>query len=303
MKFKSVDPVGPASPGRRRLLTSALTIALLGCVSEYSYGYEPDDLEVVHKDIRLQGWPREADGLCIGHLSDMHCDSDRAYSRTARAVSLLLREKPDLVVLTGDYITSSPHLWAPLCAEALATLTKVPLGAVAVLGNHDWGSEHPDLVAAALSGVGITVLRNASHNIGRDVWLVGLDDVWARKQDMGRALKSVPAAATKLLLVHEPDYADDAPQGFALQLSGHSHGGQICLPGMPPLHLPVYARHYYEGLQYAKNHPVYTTRGIGTIGPPIRAFCRPEVTVLRIFRACREPERGDDAVRTTTAFP
>ena len=83
-----------------------------------------------------------------------------------------------------------------------------------------------------------------------------------------------------MLLVHEPDYADEAPPGFALQLSGHSHGGQIRVPGLPPLHVPKYSTHYPEGLQQGPHHPVYTTRGVGTTGPPIRLFCPPEVTVL-----------------------
>ena len=82
--------------------------------------------------------------------------------------------------------------------------------------------------------------------------------------------------------MHEPDYADEAPPGFALQLSGHSHGGQIRIPGLPAFHCPKYGRHYPEGLRQGPHHPVYTTRGVGTIGPPIRLFCPPEVTVLTL---------------------
>ena len=97
-----------------------------------------------------------------------------------------------------------------------------------------------------------------------------------------QALQGVPETAVKLLLMHEPDYADEAPPGFALQLSGHSHAGQIRIPGLPPLHCPEYGRRYPEGLQQTTHHPVYTTRGIGMIGPQMRFCCPPEVTILTI---------------------
>ena len=115
--------------------------------------------------------------------------------------------------------------------------------------------------------------------------MVGLDDRYAGRQDVARALDSVPPDVCKLLLVHEPDYADEAPAGFALQLSGHSHGGQVRVPGLPPLHVPKYSTHYPEGLQQGPHHPVYTTRGVGTTGLPIRLFCPPEVTVLTLHAA------------------
>jgi len=276
-------------PSRRQFLRNALATSCVfaGCL-EYSYAYEANDLEVVHVNVPVSGKHSSAVGLRMGQLSDMHCDSEGAIRRTERAVRLLLAEKPDVVFLTGDYITTRPQYWAPKCAAALAPLISVPGGAYAVMGNHDWGPwMDPDraaLIAACLSEVGITVLRNASRRIAgtSDCWVVGLDDLCFDQQDAQAALVGVPESAVKILLVHEPDYADQSPPGFALQLSGHSHGGQMRIPGLPPMHLPPFAAKYYEGLNQSRSHLVYTSRGVGTVGLPLRTFCRPEVTVVTL---------------------
>jgi hypothetical protein len=95
----------------------------------------------------------------------------------------------------------------------------------------------------------------------------------------------------KLLLIHEPDYADEAPASFALQFSGHSHGGQVRIPGLAPIIVPKYSRRYPEGLQRARHHMVYTTRGVGMVGPKFRLFCPPEVAVIRLTRADSDDKR------------
>lgn len=140
-------------------------------------------------------------------------------------------------------------------------------------------------MARHLGEAGMTVLRNQSVPFPTvdGAWIVGLDDVCVDKQDAETALQGVPSDACKILLVHEPDFADQSPPGFALQLSGHSHAGQIRLPGLPPLHCPKFGRHYPEGLEQSEHHPVYTTRGVGMVGPQIRLFCPPEVTLLRVY--------------------
>lgn len=281
----------PASPARRRFLrTAALGALALSGTALYAGEAEPEHLEVVQRDVKLTDWPVSAAGLRVGQLSDLHCQSDRAVARTQRAVRLLLDQKPDIVFLTGDFVSSSSH-YVLACMEALGAVTSVPRGVFAVLGNHDWGGRHPGqrpaYVTRELERIGISVLRNRSVQLPGNpgVWLVGLDPRSMGAHDPERALRHVPQNAVKLLLVHEPDFADEAPPGFALQFSGHSHGGQIRLPGLPPLHCPNYGQHYPEGLQQAKNHPVYTTRGIGMIGPQMRFCCPPEVTVLTLYPA------------------
>ena len=156
-----------------------------------------------------------------------------------------------------------------------------------MLGNHDWWSLRPDLIAGELQRVGFEVLRNRSVPLANapNIWLVGLDSRSLGAHNPMLALQGVPEKAIKLLLIHEPDYADEAPHGMALQLSGHSHAGQIRIPGLPPLHCPTFGQRYPEGLQQTTQHPVYTTRGIGMINPQIRVCCPPEVTVLTIHPA------------------
>jgi len=277
------------SPSRRRFLRNTLAtgVAFAGAF-EYSYAFEANHFEVVPVDLSLHGTPKDTVGLRIGQLSDMHCDSDHSCRRTERAAQLLLEQKPDIVFLTGDYITVNPNHWAPKCAGAQASLTAAPKGVYAVMGNHDWGPTMDpariEYIEACLTDVGINVLRNTSLLVPglANTWIVGLDDMSFGQTDAQAALLGVPTSAFKILLVHEPDYADQSPPGFALQLSGHSHGGQVRIPGLPPMHLPPYGAKYYEGLNQSKTHLVYTTRGVGTVGIPVRAFCRPEVTVVTL---------------------
>ena len=277
-------PNWPTSPARRRFLKAAATVALAGLgTGVYASEWEPDHIEVVHHDVFLVGWPRSAAGLRVGQLSDLHCQSLAAVARTARATRLLLAQKPDVVFLTGDYVSSQHGIgWATACANALAPLARARRGAFAVLGNHDWAG--PERVTRELTRVGFTVLRNRSARLPGtpDVWVVGMDSRSLNAQDPIRASAGVPDGAVKLLLMHEPDYADEAPLGFALQLSGHSHAGQIRIPGLP-LRCPKYGRKYPEGLQQTTRYPVYTTRGVGMMGPQMRLCCPPEVTVLTVY--------------------
>jgi predicted MPP superfamily phosphohydrolase len=162
----------------------------------------------------------------------------------------------------------------------------------AVPGNHDYWTDI-DQVAAELGAAGLTLLRNESRRLeaadGADaaLWLVGLDDVMERHHDLEAALAGVPVDEPVLLLVHEPDFADEAaraPHHLVLQLSGHSHGGQVNLPILGRPVLPWLGRKYPAGLRSVTGSglQVYTNRGIGLIAPPLRFNCRPEVTLLTL---------------------
>ncbi len=274
-----------ASPGRRRFLRGLLTAGLLTTPTGlYARCVEPYDLQVARVDLKLARWPADGSDLRIGHISDLHVDGHSAWARARHAVRLLMAQRPDAALITGDYITHVAHPWAERCAEALAPLTSLPHGAYAILGNHDYACGDADGISDQLRRAGIRVLRNQAVVLKglQSVWLVGLESMSYHFDHVESALCEVPEEAVKLLLVHEPDYADRAPAGFALQFSGHSHGGQIRIPGMPPLHTPRYGRRYPEGLQRGPNHPVYTTRGVGMVGPHFRFCCPPEVGVLRI---------------------
>lgn len=277
----------PQSPGRRRFLKAGAAAAVTGlATSAYGYALEPNHPRMSRITVKVPGWPVSAAGLKVGHLSDFHCQDSRARARISHAVQMLLAEKPDIVFLTGDYISGgfSPR-WMGQSAEALSPLRTVPRGVFAILGNHDYADGRSGDIAEALGRAGFTVLRNRAVPFPgvESTWIIGMESLCLSYQNPVQAMQDVPKEAVKILLVHEPDYADAAPLGMGLQLSGHSHAGQIRVPGLPPLHCPAFGTRYPEGLQQAENHQVYTTRGIGMMGPQIRFCCPPEIVVLRII--------------------
>jgi predicted MPP superfamily phosphohydrolase len=198
--------------------------------------------------------------------------------------------KPDLVALLGDFVTeslfgkSAGATKAEPCAQVLGQLQST-IGSFAVLGNHDYATD-PEFVADALQSHGILPLRNASQVIEREgsrLWLLGVNDAMAGAADLQQALDRVPQRETKILLAHEPDFADQASQyGIDVQLSGHSHGGQIRMPGLHPFWLPPMAKKYYRGYYRVGQLQLYTNRGIGTVAVPFRFCAPPEVTLVTL---------------------
>jgi predicted MPP superfamily phosphohydrolase len=192
---------------------------------------------------------------------------------------------PDLIVLTGDFVpdADSPR-YVQSCAAQMARL-KALLGVHGVLGNQDdWGDGK--LVVGAMAEAGVPIMRNSARAIehnGARIWLAGADDACKGWYDLDRSLKGVPAGELAIMLVHEPDMAVWAAQrAVDLQLSGHSHGGQVRLPGVGPLILPMLGVKYPMGLYRVGGMPLYVTRGIGMIAPAVRFNCPPEVTHITL---------------------
>ena len=208
----------------------------------------------------------------------------------ARATALLAADEPDLILLGGDYISASPRYAGPV-AEILKELVRVaPLGSAAVLGNHDCGEQGRDVVVTrALEEAGIPVLRNRSGYVdtGRGLlWIAGIDEAIMARADPGATFANIPDGSATIALWHEPDYAArTADLGAFAQLSGHSHGGQVRLPGFGPLFLPRGGQRHVIGLNYASGMPVYTSRGVGVFLPPVRINCPPEVTLITLIEA------------------
>jgi predicted MPP superfamily phosphohydrolase len=260
---------------------------------------EPNRPVLTAIEVALTRLPAAFDGFTIAHLSDFHYDEHFSAVPLRAAIEIVNRLHPDLVVLTGDFVTV-PIFHRRLhtakraasavepCAGLLALLHP-RLGTVSILGNHDVESD-PRRVIEALESHGIPVLRNRVIPIeqgGSRVWLCGLDSVWAGNPDMDLALRGVPAEELVVLLVHEPDFADKAAHyPVDLQLSGHSHGGQIWLPGIGAPWLPLFGRKYPRGLYRVGPLTLYTNIGLGTIRLPIRLNCPPEVTLFTL----RSPE-------------
>lgn len=224
-------------------------------------------------------------GMTIGFVTDVHAGPFISADDVHAAAQLLIDASPDLVLFGGDFVSESPrHLLKALPAiERL--ITSAPLGGLAVLGNHDI------FVSAArvtnqLGDIGLPVLRNEARCVtwnGTDLWIVGIDDTLHGHPDVQGAFADIPRDAATLVLWHEAHYATTVrSHGAFAQLSGHSHGGQVRLPGIRPLWLPKHGRRYVSGLNDAQGMPVYTSRGMGVYRPPVRLNCPPEVTLVRL---------------------
>ena len=234
------------------------------------------------------------DGFTIALLSDFHYDRFFSVHPIRSAVGMVSDLRPDLIALTGDFV-SVPWVGDPVkgasvaeaCADILRKL-QAPHGVWSVLGNHDAFSD-PDRVTSALHSVGIPVLSNQSVAIeknGGRFWLSGVDDVLSGTADLDATLHAVPREEATVLLAHEPDYADHVTRyPVDLQLSGHTHGGQVRPPFMRPLYLPELAKKYVWGLYKIKELTLYTNAGLGTVELPVRWNCPPEITLLTLRSA------------------
>jgi predicted MPP superfamily phosphohydrolase len=159
-------------------------------------------------------------------------------------------------------------------------------GIYAVLGNHDHWTD-VQAVSDAIREAGIQLMINESAMIERDgerLYIAGVDDIWENKQDLDAALSDIPTDSCVILLAHEPDYADTAATDgrIDLQLSGHSHGGQIRLPLIGAPVLPVLAKHYDQGLYTIQDMKLYVNRGLGMLDPPVRFLCPSEITCMTL---------------------
>jgi predicted MPP superfamily phosphohydrolase len=159
----------------------------------------------------------------------------------------------------------------------------LPLGALAVFGNHDYSNDAPRM-ERLLSSHGVRVLRNEAAALpGSDLWIAGIDDALLSTPDVAGTFEQIPKNAPVVALWHEPDGADEvAPYGALLQLSGHSHGGQVRLPVVGHVSAPPGGRRYVSGLYDASGMPVYTSHGVGAYRPPVRYRCAPEVTLVSL---------------------
>lgn len=296
---ETVAPNDPSSRlrgfSRRRFLQvgglSALGLAV------YSGEIERHWIEVIRRDAEIPGLPRDFDGVRVAQLSDIHLDNFTEPFFLRDAVRRINDLQPDIVFLTGDFVTN-PHgkrfgmrkfaigaAWQ--CANILQGLHS--RHTYAVLGNHDIQVSAKD-ISAALRDNGITLLRNSYIPLERGnsrVWLAGLDDPVCGHPvpDLAvpPAIRNLPGEPI-ILLCHAPDLARDLsamPVGRAvsLMLSGHTHGGQVRLPLIGPLVLPLGGKLFPEGPYRVGPMQLYVNRGLGTVGVPFRFDCPPEITL------------------------
>lgn len=277
----------PAAPVTRRAFLRRVGCAAAAALIPACGGYsllEARWLRIYRSEVPLRGLPPAFDGLRICQLTDIHHGPYLALERVQQAVAVANGLSPHLTALTGDYVHRRPDYITP-CFEALAGL-RAPLGIYGVLGNHDhWEDEH--LTRQEMAGAGIVELTNAGAPLqrgGQWLWIAGVGDLWEDEQLPERALQGVPADGAAILLSHNPDYNEQLQdRRVKLMLAGHTHGGQVRLPLFgPPLLPSKFGHKYAAGLVEDGWKRVYVSRGVGTVTPPVRFACRPEVTLLTL---------------------
>ena len=292
----------PSLRGRQLQFTRRTFLKLsalsLGGVSIYTSEFERHHLTLEEHTVHLPRLPEAFRGMRVVQISDFHYFEFTETFFLREVVEYVNRLAPDVVLLTGDFITYGPLRWPskdahrrfalrhmPKCASILSKLS-CPLR-YATLGNHDMmvGGRY---VYGDLVSQGLTVLRNTAVPLERDgkrLWLVGLGSVCARDVEPERA---IPRSALRdkeamIVLVHEPDILPEiAKYNVDLMLSGHTHGGQVRIPFAPSLFLPEYGKRYVEGWFRCGLTQLYVNRGIGTIGVPLRLNCPPEIALFTL---------------------
>jgi predicted MPP superfamily phosphohydrolase len=222
-------------------------------------------------------------GRTLVFLADLHHGPFTPLSYIRRVVAQVNAIRPDLIALGGDYVSGRPYI-APCIAE-LAGL-RARWGTVAVLGNHDhWNGT--SRCRAALDAAGITRLDNTGvwiEHAGDRLRIGGVGDLWTDRQDLAAALGSAREGDAVIVLSHNPDFVEeiDDPR-VGLVLSGHTHGGQVVLPGFEVHWAPTrFGAKYLRGLCQGPVAPVFVTSGVGTTGPPVRLFCPPEIVAITL---------------------
>ncbi|MDQ7822652.1 MAG: metallophosphoesterase [Candidatus Eremiobacteraeota bacterium] len=270
---------------RKKIVKGILAFtALLIAGAVFITCVEPFSLQITRHELIWEQLPEGLEGLTFTHLTDFHHGKVIPLGYIKKCVARSNALSPDLVFLTGDYVSRAPEYIAP-CIEALSSL-KSRYGVFAVPGNHDyWTDIATTRKEFARTGIHLLVNRSDTVTIkGASLAVIGLDDLWAGIPDMKTAAAGVSGPEKKILLMHNPDLFEEyAPLGFDLILSGHTHGGQVNIPFIgPPITPSRFGARYAAGLYRKDKSTLYVNRGIGMVSPPIRFFCRPELAFFTI---------------------
>jgi uncharacterized protein len=268
----------------------------------YATQVEPTWLEVKRRELALPRLPPALEGLRIAHMSDFHLSRLVSPDYLAACVAAAMAQQPDLVLLTGDFVTHKSRYVYDV-TRVLQPLA-APLGVYAALGNHDMAAGADD-VAAAVEASGARMLRNRHERVsfrGVDFWVAGIDSPdheqyriadgrrsrWAQlfRRNLDSAHRGIPSDSFRILLAHTPDVIRDAARlGVDLMLSGHTHGGQVRFPLLGATVVPSrYGHRYAAGEFHVDGTALYVSRGLGTVRFPLRFLCRPELAILTLRR-------------------
>ena len=273
------------------LKATTIEVGLLGIGGAgYGFWFEPNWLRVEQVNLILPRLSSLFHGLKIAQISDIHMGGWMNSERFKRVVELISLQKPDYLLVTGDFLIG--HIFDQNSEQNLQELINLfspltkSIPSFAVLGNHDyWTNSHA--VREMLHSSGIIDLTNSAFPVTRgdaNLYLCGVDDIWEGDVRLNDVIEELKDESAAILLAHEPDFADLSSKTgrFDLQLSGHSHGGQVVVPFYGPLVLPYLGQKYPSGLYQVGEMLQYTNRGVGMINPPVRFNCTPEITLFTL---------------------
>lgn len=264
---------------RRRFLRVGGSAAALA-VAGVGYGYA-DTNSVARSTFEadVRGWT--ADGFKVAFLTDTHLTDAAACRRAQSSLEWLLGENPDLLIFGGDFVDAGDEDSVKWMAKGLAPVRHARIPCCAVLGNHDYAIRRPERVRTEAERAGFRVMNNDVMKVG-PVTFVGLDCMSFGRGRPYVANRQAPEENV-LVAVHEPDTADQIRRtSGSVMVAGHSHGGQICLPGGAPLRTPPMGHKYVSGWYPDAPIPVYVSRGVGVTQLPFRLFCRAEAVLMTV---------------------
>jgi len=253
-------------------LVPACLLVIACCLGVYAFWIEPYWIEVTHFRIAAT----LSSPVKIAHLTDIHTSG--LGRRERRMIELIEAERPDLIVISGDSISTTSDY--PGFRDVLAHL-HAPLGIWVVRGNHeDWWpvGDEPALYESA----GAKLLLNASEQVREGLWLVGFDDLFGGSPDANKAFAGVPESAYRIALFHSPAFFEQVAGRCDLALAGHTHGGQVRLPFIGPLWLPPFSGRFVRGWFDRSGTRMYVSRGVGTSILDVRFLSRPEIAIMTI---------------------
>jgi len=278
---------------RRDLLklagVAALDVFLLGIGRvRYVLLMEPNSFTVETVHLKLPRLARSFSGLRLAQISDLHMGGWMNAARLQHVVDLILAQEPDILLITGDFLIGRDNLDISnqVVSDLIEPLSRLSgsIPSFAVFGNHDYWT-NVETVRHILVSSGITELTNAVSTLKRgqdSLYVCGVDDIWEGVPRLDDVIAQLSDDSTAILLAHEPDFADTsaATGRFDLQVSGHTHGGQVVLPLVGPPVLPYLGRKYGSGLYKVGEMFQYTNRGVGMARLPLRINCPPEITLF-----------------------
>ncbi|EIT87156.1 hypothetical protein A374_02844 [Fictibacillus macauensis ZFHKF-1] len=270
------------------IATGALA-GVAGAALVYATCIEPHWYDIKKVTVPLPILPKAFHSFTIVHISDLHIGYQVKARHVKKIVAAISAQKPDLIVFTGDFINSARSIKAARKCIPYFQELSAPYGKFAVWGNHDYLAPDDERISL-LQEAQFTCLVNEHTHIDRGedtLYLAGLDDYLEGTADIEKALDGIPDESCTILLAHEPDYFKVSMKyNISLQLSGHSHGGQVCVPFYGPLVTSKLGKAFHSGLYQHPSEPkfLYTNRGLGTTHLPVRFACRPEITVLTLVQ-------------------